>query len=174
MNRDELLALHASLTSSARELMARKNHDYGGHDVMGNLRLIEQLFPQLTSEIGILIRMGDKLSRLAVLSTEDALVKDESIQDTCQDLINYAVLFIAAHTIRARSKTPPATTGFIRTVHDEAAKALRLEHERRELGEKLQQRFPMAATNITEELKVLSEAEAREAQLQKNIEACKH
>ena len=135
MNRDELLALHASITSAARELMARKNHDYGGHDVMGNLRLIEQLFPHLTTEIGILIRMGDKLSRLAVLSTEDALVKDESIQDTCQDLINYAVLFIAAHTIRARSKQAAPTSDFSRTVHDEAA---------------------------------------REAQLAKNTEACKH
>lgn len=142
MNRDELLALHASITTTARELLARKNHDYGGHDVMGNLRLIEQLFPQLTTEVGILIRMGDKLSRLAVLSTEDALVKDESIQDTCQDLINYAVLFIAAHTIRANSK---------------AALALRLEHERPQ-EQKLQK----------------TEEAAREAQLAKNIEACKH
>ena len=162
MNRDELLALHASITSTARELMARKSHDYGGHDVMGNLRLIEQLFPSLTTEVGILIRMGDKLSRLAVLSTEDALVKDESIQDTCQDLINYAVLFIAAHTIRARSKTPLPTTGFIRTVHDDAAKALRLEHERRE-----------AAKQLKAEITLDAEVAAREAQLQKNIEACK-
>lgn len=158
MNRDELLALHASITSAARELMARKNHDYGGHDVMGNLRLIEQLFPQLTTEVGILIRMGDKLSRLAVLSTEDALVKDESIHDTCQDLINYAVLFIAAHTIRARSKQAfVPSEGFVKDFHSKAALDLRLEHERRQ-EQRLQK----------------TEEAAREARLAKNIEACKH
>ena len=43
-----------------------------------------------STEAGIVVRMTDKLSRIANLIKQDAKVKDESISDTLLDLMNYA------------------------------------------------------------------------------------
>lgn len=98
MNRQDLLNLHKEMCDNARELMARKNADYAGlageHTVFGNLGLCESM-GVCPTETGIIIRMGDKLSRLANLLTKPAQVKDESIEDTLQDLLNYSVLIAA-------------------------------------------------------------------------------
>jgi len=102
MTRLQLLTLHADICESARSLMSLKNQDYGGNDVMGNLRLIEQLFPGDSIEKGIIIRMGDKLSRLAVLTTQPAAVTSEKLEDTAADIINYCILFLAARSLRTK------------------------------------------------------------------------
>lgn len=108
MTRDALLSLHSKVCEVARSLMEKKNRDYGAEDVMGNLRLIEQLYPGDSIEKGIVIRMGDKLSRLAVLTRQEAAVQSEKIEDTCQDLINYAILLLAARSLRDEGKNLPA------------------------------------------------------------------
>ena len=47
-----------------------------------------------TTEAGMLVRMTDKLSRLSSFVEAGTFqVKDESLEDTCVDIINYAVLF---------------------------------------------------------------------------------
>lgn len=101
MIRPELLALHAELTARARSLMDRKNQDYAHQDeVFGNLNMIEALGLG-SCEMGIVIRMSDKLRRLAGLTKQDAACKDETVTDTILDIINYAVLFEARRVSRA-------------------------------------------------------------------------
>lgn len=120
MNREQLLKLHEDATERSRGIMTKKNADYadGGQDlVFGNLDLIEALFPtfslnKLTTEVGIIVRMGDKLKRLATGVQREFEVKDEGFEDTCLDLINYTILLMAKRQSRAGSdksvKAPPS------------------------------------------------------------------
>lgn len=65
------------------ELLIKKNNDYGNS--------VQDQFNEygLTS---ILIRLDDKMKRLKSLQKKEQQVKDESIEDTLQDLAGYAVL----------------------------------------------------------------------------------
>lgn len=77
------MEIHKEICDSIHPLYERKNHDYG--DSYGKLRA---KYPE-----SILIRLNDKLSRLEVLmSGEQAMVKEESIDDTLFDLANYAIM----------------------------------------------------------------------------------
>lgn len=97
--RTELYALHAKLCSEAFDVMKRKNHDYSAGDPLSNFFLSEAL-GTCTAANGIINRLGDKLSRLvSVLGKGEAQVKDESVDDTIVDIINYAVL-LRAVTLR--------------------------------------------------------------------------
>jgi len=77
--------------------MERKNHDYAGQtrevvDPFANFRVCEAL-GLCSAEVGVLVRLSDKLSRLATFATAGNLkVEDEAIQDTFLDVINYTVL----------------------------------------------------------------------------------
>ena len=100
---DGLMALHDEACGKARNIMRAKNHDYtnagdsvGG--VFGNLALCEMMGICETQQ-GILIRLTDKLSRLATLTTKEVQVKDEKDIDTVIDVINYLVLFLAARGV---------------------------------------------------------------------------
>lgn len=71
--------------------MIRKNRDYGS-----SVWERPALAPDCPSRTGILIRMGDKWSRLCtLLSGKVREVKDESIEDTMRDLGAYALLWLA-------------------------------------------------------------------------------
>lgn len=110
MNRTELLSFHESLCKHARDLMSRKNADYAdshcdSDNIFGNLDLVEHLFHgSMTTEHGIIVRMGDKLARLANGVTRDLQVTDESLMDTAIDLINYTVLLLA----KVQTRKPPS------------------------------------------------------------------
>jgi len=100
VNRKELIDYHAGMCKRARELMARKNHDYAGQrgddqDPFANFRLCAVL--RLCSvEEGVLVRLCDKISRLATFATAgNLLVEDEKVEDTVLDIINYAVILAA-------------------------------------------------------------------------------
>jgi hypothetical protein len=94
--RDRLLMFHEQICERGRDLMRQKNHDYAGrsgNDPFANFRRTEQM-GVCTTEQGFLVRLTDKLSRLATFCEGgDLLVKDESVADTLVDVINYAVLF---------------------------------------------------------------------------------
>ena len=64
-------------------LFARKNADYGdAYRTYG--------------PVGVLVRIGDKISRLATVSkSEVSFVSTESVRDTLLDLHNYAAMAIA-------------------------------------------------------------------------------
>jgi len=78
---DEMLAIHEA-----------KNHDYSGEggDPYKNFRESEKL--GIPAWKGILVRIGDKYSRIMNLANSEAHVKDEKIEDTLLDLANYSIL----------------------------------------------------------------------------------
>jgi len=74
------------------KIATAKNNDYGGtngdpfHN-FENTNLVGVSPPK-----GILVRMVDKMSRIATLLDKDPKVSDESIEDTLNDLINYSAI----------------------------------------------------------------------------------
>ena len=65
------------------ELVEKKNKDYGNS------------FDKTLAEYGdtaYFLRIEDKLSRLKSLSKKEALVADESVEDTLKDIIGYTLL----------------------------------------------------------------------------------
>ena len=106
MHPDDYKVFHEKLCEEARELSMRKGSDYstGGStahdaDTLRNLKMTERV-GITTGPRGVLVRIQDKVSRLAQLlprESEDsqAQVKDESVGDTIVDLINYSVLLAA-------------------------------------------------------------------------------
>ncbi len=108
MNRDEYLKLHEVLCKEALELSTRKNHDYagkGGEQPFANFERCEAMGICTTGQ-GFLVRMTDKLSRLASFEQAGEFkVKDESVKDTVLDIVNYAVLYYA----QKQSKLPVPT-----------------------------------------------------------------
>lgn len=72
-----------------------KNQDYAGEgDPFKNFKHVD-ILGICSVETGLLTRMTDKMSRIANLTKSDAKVKDESISDTLNDLINYAAILKA-------------------------------------------------------------------------------
>lgn len=81
-------------------LAERKNHDYAGEaDALRNFRACEAL-GICNLETGIVVRLSDKLSRIARLMQAEAAVKDESIDDTILDAINYLAIMRSARASR--------------------------------------------------------------------------
>jgi hypothetical protein len=76
------------------EIHDAKNHDYseGAKDPFSNFRMSENF--GIPAWKGCLVRISDKYSRITQLSTKEAKVKDESIEDTLIDLANYALICI--------------------------------------------------------------------------------
>ncbi len=75
------------------EMVRIKNNDYSGEkaiDPYANFKKSEAI--GVKTEKGILVRMMDKMSRISNLVEQDAQVKSEKIEDTLDDLINYAAI----------------------------------------------------------------------------------
>lgn len=76
------------------EISRKKNADYAGeHDPFKNFRLCEAL-GICSVEVGMLVRITDKLARVSNLLTsgKDPKVTDESVMDTLQDGCNYMAI----------------------------------------------------------------------------------
>ena len=88
LTREDLLHLHEELTAKARQIMVKKNQDYGADaDPFRNFRAF--------GRFGILVRLSDKLSRLRTFVERGSFaVEDEKVEDTVEDAINYLVLFL--------------------------------------------------------------------------------
>lgn len=86
MKREDLLMLHDKLCAEAKDLMVGKNQDYATNsDPFRNFRTF--------GELGILVRMSDKLARLRNFAESGQFaIKAESERDNVLDLINYAIL----------------------------------------------------------------------------------
>lgn len=91
--RDPFFALLGNIAGEVVELVARKNHDYGG----SYARLREEFGPD-----SFLIRLGDKYNRLLALRGKEALVS-ESTDDTIRDIVGYCLLELAYRERGARS-----------------------------------------------------------------------
>lgn len=98
MNREELLRHHDKLTSTAKEIMRQKNHDYagqGGEKPFANFERCEAM-GVCSTEQGFLVRVIDKVSRLSTfVSAGELKVENEGYEDAVLDIINYMILFSA-------------------------------------------------------------------------------
>lgn len=95
----ELVEMFDSVTKDLVETVRRKNSDYAGQggnaDAFANFKMIEAISGgSVSTEIGMITRMTDKLSRIISLETsgKEAQVKDEAITDTLKDLAAYSIL----------------------------------------------------------------------------------
>jgi hypothetical protein len=92
--RNELFAMHHQLSKKAYDIMVAKNNDYAsGDDPYANFRKGE-IFGLCSTEAGILLRVTDKISRLATFAKDGKLMVDnEGYEDAVLDVINYMILF---------------------------------------------------------------------------------
>lgn len=87
-----LIQSSGELFSQALETMKKKNADYSGdRESMKNFKISAQVAGVKMSQ-GILTRLCDKVTRIGNLINKEAAVKDETVFDTIQDLINYAAI----------------------------------------------------------------------------------
>ena len=88
---EQFIARMQELYAQNVEISKRKNADYGGaRSPFANFMLAEQL--GIPAEKAILVRMCDKLSRIATLLDAEAQVEDEKLADTLLDLANYSII----------------------------------------------------------------------------------
>lgn len=93
------------LFHEALETMKKKNADYAGNaDSMKNFQISAQVANVKMSQ-GILTRLTDKTTRIGNLILKDASVKEETVFDTVQDLINYAAILHYALQMERREAT---------------------------------------------------------------------
>ncbi len=95
MNKEQLLKLHDETCSKALEIMRQKNSDYTGGsqatDGLANFKASRIL--GLHPVLGLLLRVQDKLMRIRSFVADGELrVTGESVEDACDDLLNYAIL----------------------------------------------------------------------------------
>lgn len=79
------IEMHKDILDNLHQLYISKNSDYGSstHDTYKKYGLTS-----------FLVRLEDKLNRARTISKQEALVKDEKIEDTLLDLANYAILAV--------------------------------------------------------------------------------
>lgn len=96
MSQKEYLKFHKDMCEKAYRITKKKNTDYagGGDNALKNFMAVEYL-GICESERGILVRLTDKLSRLAHIIDRPPVVVEESLEDTCLDMVNYAILLLA-------------------------------------------------------------------------------
>lgn len=74
--------IHEEICEELTKLYADKNADYGGS------------FVNTRKEVdrAIVVRLMDKLERIKNITTKEARVKDESLEDSLMDLANYCIM----------------------------------------------------------------------------------
>ena len=95
MNTEQLLNLHDETCGKCKEIMKQKNSDYTGGKNATNV------FANFNSSIildihpvqGLLLRLIDKIQRIRSFTNDKQLqVSNESVEDACEDIVNYAIL----------------------------------------------------------------------------------
>ena len=93
MNRDDFNLRLKDVLNKIDGTLNAKSADYAGdNDVYSNFMLCER-FGVTSCERGILVRMLDKVGRIANLFERERIcVRDESVADSILDLAGYAIL----------------------------------------------------------------------------------
>lgn len=83
MESNNNIKIYEEIVAQMHDVYVAKNHDYGNsvHDTYEKYGLVS-----------FLVRMEDKINRLRTLSNKKNEVLDEKLEDTLQDLANYAIL----------------------------------------------------------------------------------
>ena len=75
-------------------ILEKKNKDYAGEtDPWRNFRWSE--LADIDVPHAIMVRILDKMARISNLLTKEADVKEEKIEDTIEDAINYLAILLA-------------------------------------------------------------------------------
>tara|TARA_R110000744_G_scaffold3032_3_gene11897 strand:+ start:625 stop:1011 length:387 start_codon:yes stop_codon:yes gene_type:complete len=95
MNTEELLNLHDQTCSKCKAIMIKKNSDYTGGskatDIFANFNASMML--DIHPVQGLLLRLIDKVQRIRSFTNDkELLVPNESVEDACEDIVNYAIL----------------------------------------------------------------------------------
>ena len=109
MTSTELFSVADMTFTNCSTTLKAKNHDYAKNDAdaLRNFKAVE--FFNLTDiSVGVCVRLCDKFMRICNLLNSKAAVKDETIEDTIDDMINYLV--ILKSTIIEKN-TPPKVEG---------------------------------------------------------------
>lgn len=105
---EDLLEIAERLFGDVRETLKERSVEYGsgGDDVLHNLRAIEVATrSEISTEIGILARMYDKMARIAsLLRKHPNGVNRDLVTDAIRDLVGYAVLMALSLEWGARSR----------------------------------------------------------------------
>lgn len=97
---NDILKFQDEIFANCRKAVAAKGNDYSGanknQDTFANIRIASDIGLVKNPAHSCLVRMMDKVMRLKNLTDPDITqqVKDESIQDTLEDLINYATYVV--------------------------------------------------------------------------------
>ena len=120
MNREQLLELHDDLCKAAKNIMIAKNQDYAGtQDPFANFRGSKAF--GIEPELGIIVRINDKFMRIKSLVESGSLaVKDETVRDSIEDVINYAVLMYGLLKEREDNNNSTVKIEFATSGHEEA------------------------------------------------------
>ena len=95
MTTEELLNLHDQTCKKCRDIMIKKNSDYTGGskatDIFANFNASMML--NIHPVQGLLLRLIDKVQRIRSFTNDKELsVPNESVEDACEDIVNYAIL----------------------------------------------------------------------------------
>lgn len=110
MNQQDYFSAFEQLTTELAELTRRKNANYANTgNAFANFDQIESLSAgRVSRELGILVRMSDKLSRIGNLVTGTPDLVSESIEDTLKDMAVYSlILLLCVRDKRAAGHDPP-------------------------------------------------------------------
>jgi hypothetical protein len=108
MTLEELMNLHTETMEKCAKIMEEKNNDYTGGkeatDIFANFRLSNVL--DVHPVTGILMRLMDKIQRIKTFTNDGQLsVSGETVDDACEDIINYTIL-IKAMLLEERRSSP--------------------------------------------------------------------
>jgi len=95
MTTKELLQLHDDTCKACKAIMQQKNSDYtggkGATDVFANFNASKIL--NIHPVQGLLLRVIDKIQRIRSFTNDkELLVPNETVEDACDDIVNYAIL----------------------------------------------------------------------------------
>lgn len=94
MNREQLYEYISTTFDECLVILKAKNNDYAkSEDPFKNFKISETV--GVPVERGIMVRMMDKVSRISNGLDSELMVKDETINNTLDDLINYTAILKA-------------------------------------------------------------------------------
>jgi hypothetical protein len=99
MNNKELFEIAKETFTKCLGVLENKNHDYAkdSEDALRNFKAVE-FFHLTDTSTGIAVRLCDKFMRICNLLHSDAKVKDEKVEDTINDMINYLIILKASRS----------------------------------------------------------------------------
>lgn len=92
-----LVRMFNELTACSRSLLMKKNADYASQSPLSNVMMCASI--GVDPKLGILVRMMDKIGRMATLCRKRPEVSSESFKDTLVDVVGYAVLLYALYKV---------------------------------------------------------------------------